>query len=88
MKIKKIISELEHVEWTFYFYNNVLWLDQYIVFSRETKRQKKYRMKTRYHRIFSRDSNIFLELVPLTDEIKQEALDLFTSQITVQKWGK
>lgn len=88
MKLKKVISELEYVEWKFYFYNNTLWLDKYIIFSRETKRQKKYRMKTRYERIMSRDSNITLEEVPLTEEIKQEALGLFTSQITVQKWDK
>lgn len=83
------IDELSYVRWTFWFTTNILYLDSYIIFVRESTRHK-YRAVNGYQRLFARNTvfKMNVEDVPLTDDIKKQALDTFMSQIKVMKWNK
>ena len=71
--------------WIFWFYEMVLYLDTYIITRKEGR---KTIASDSYSRLGNRRSNIIIAAVPLTDEIKQEALDRFSEQLTVKTWEK
>lgn len=88
MEIVKQIDELTQEVWNFWFNNGNLYLDRYFLKKREDKKKRVYRNIKTYDRIFSRNNNIEEDEVPLPEEIKQEALRLFTSNIKVLKWSE
>ena len=65
----------------------VLYLDRYWVSVKETKRHKP-RIVSNYSRLSGRDSNLTEDQVPLTDELKAEAIQLYISKIIVRKWSE
>ncbi len=83
---------LRRTVWTFWFYQGNLVLDSYAVHVRSSKRKRTWEIE----RIYSRLSlcrmpgtvAVAEENVPLTDEIKQEALELFKAPIKVVRWSE
>lgn len=88
MEIVKQIDELTQEVWNFCFINGNLYLDSYFIKKRENNKKRVYRCIKNYDRIYSRNNNITEDEVPLPEEIKQEALRLFTSSIKVLKWSE
>lgn len=79
-------DELSCEYWRFYFLENTLWLDIYEYKDRLTKRHD-FRTVRRYARLNRRDS-MREEEVPLTEEIKKKAFDLFVSKLSVKLWSE
>jgi len=69
--------------WIFRFYEIVVYLDAYTITRKEGR---KTIASDSYSRPGISRSNIIIADVPLTDEIKQEALDRFSEQLTVKTW--
>ena len=65
----------------------ILYLDKYWVSVKESKRHKP-RIVSNYSRLSSRDSSLTEDQVPLTDELKKEAIQLYISNIQVCKWSE
>jgi len=65
----------------------VLYLDGYEYLERETKRHR-FRSVKMYDRVKVRNSNISEKEVPLTKEIQDQAIKLFTEKIKVKKWSE
>lgn len=88
-QIEIIQDELNKVQFTFYFddYRYTLFLNKYLVFKRETKRHG-WKCVSFYDRLNDRNSKIKESEVPLTEEIKQQALNEFFKIITVKKWSE
>lgn len=82
------LSELEHIEWSFYLLDFTLWLDEYIVYRRENKKQRKYKTVEKYARVMGRDNTIKLENISLTEDIKAKVLNMFVENLTVKKWDR
>ncbi len=72
----------------FWFYVGTLWLDTYTYQTRETTRHgwKTQKFYTRLDHRFSLSQIENPEDVPLSDEIKQQAIKKFTETLTVQTW--
>ncbi len=66
---------------------NILILDVFIIFERQTKRTK-FKTKSIYYRLDNRKTTIKLEDVPLTTEIREEALNKFISTLSVKTWDE
>ena len=73
--------------YSFYLMDNVLWLDSYTKFEKSTT-GRKYKQVGFYDRLRQRDSSILESEVPLTDEIKLEAMDEFISRLSVKTWSE
>lgn len=82
------VNELSYKEYRFYFNNGVLYLDDYILAVKPTKRHRNYEYKEFYSRLGHRKSNMQESEVLLTDEIKKMAIDKFCSGITCKKWSE
>lgn len=70
-------------EYTFYLNDNVLWLDTYVVKKKEGRKTISVEY---YDRLREQNSNIKEKDVPLTDEIKKEAIENFINKLSVKKW--
>jgi hypothetical protein len=80
-------GELTKEVYTFYLLDNVLWLDSYTKFEKATKKSG-YKSKGFYDRLRQRESSILESEVPLTYEIKLEAMDEFISRLSVKTWSE
>jgi hypothetical protein len=95
VKIIKESSPLEQEEWSFYFHtdsvNNVLYLDTYDVMVRESTRKRIWNKKssaTSYRRLSGdRWCQMKESDVPLTQEIKDIALEQFVKTLRVDVWS-
>lgn len=82
--IEKTISPLEEQRFTFIVIEDVIKVECYSLCVRESTKKRKYTPKYRYSRIDRRDSNINYEEIPLTKEIKEEALKIAREKITFE----
>lgn len=80
-------DELERERYIFYYLDETLWLDKYFSEKRETKRHK-YKIVKHYNRLSARESNVKEEDVPISKEIKQEALNAFIARLNVKLWSE
>jgi hypothetical protein len=88
MEIIKQIDDLTKEKWNFTYIDNTIYLESYYLEKRESKRHRNYKKIKVYERLSERDSNINESEVLLNDELKQEALKQFVSQIKVIKWSE
>lgn len=88
MIVKKQIDELTVEEFDFYVSGTDLYLDRYLLLKKENKKKRKYSVLKLYSRLMLRDSTIKEDQVPLTDEIKAEAIKQFTDSIKCLKWSE
>ena len=88
MEIEKQIDELTIQRWRFSFIDRNIYLESYYVLQKESKRNRNYRTMKKYERLNKRDNNMEENEVPLTTELKEEALNQFVSKIKVLKWSE
>lgn len=86
MNLVKQIDELTREEFDFYQTNNVLILDSYRYSTRENTRKRSYTPIKRYERLSHRSSNITLQEVPLTEEVKKQVLEEYFKTLKVMTW--
>lgn len=86
IEVEHPLNELSTVKWIFWLDGTNMWLDHYIEMSRVSKRHK-FIVNRNYNRLDLRQSNMTVEEVPLSEEVKSEALKQLVSQITIQKWA-
>ncbi|MBW4460465.1 MAG: hypothetical protein KME47_09520 [Nodosilinea sp. WJT8-NPBG4] len=78
---------LSLVEYRFYLMDTILYLDDYTEYNRPSKRHSFKSVKS-YARLDKRRSTIDVSEVPLTEEIKQDALNAYISKLQVKLWDK
>ena len=88
VEIEKVIDELNKEIWFFVLIRNTLFLDGYELLCRESTRKRKYNVIKRYDRLQRRYSTIEESEVPLTSEIKKEALQTYFDTIDCRKWSE
>lgn len=87
MVIEKQIDELTKEQFRFHIFNSsFLVLDSYHLLSRENTRKRDWNSLKRYERLSDRNSNITLQEVPLTEELKIEALQEHIKTLKVMTW--
>jgi hypothetical protein len=88
--IEKRIDELSIETFEFYQTDNKLYLDKYYVMRRDDINKRKYKIDRSkyYYRLMERDSTITEAQVPLTDEIKAQAIKQFVDTIKCLKWSE
>lgn len=86
----KQYTDLNKAVYSFWYNEGVLILDSYYVQAKDNKKQRNYRTVRYYERLnASRQLNrINEEDVPLTSEIRNEALLEFHKQLTVKTWSE
>lgn len=83
--IERVISPLENERFTFYVDDkSKITLEGYYLFTKESIKKRKYTAKYHYRRISGRDNNINYEEIPLTKEIKEQALEKARAMITFE----
>lgn len=92
VEITKQIDELTEEQFRFALFDSPLSLilDSYALFTKETKRHK-HKVVKRYGRLDRKDftfNQIEESQVPLTEEIKKEALDKLIGSLKVQVWSE
>ena len=87
--VEHIIDDLNKEVWGFWYddRSKTLYLDKYLIMYRESKRHS-WKVSKKYYRVIERDNSINLKDVPLTDEIKEQALKEHIKDIVVKKWNK
>ena len=88
IQIEKQIDELTLERWTFIWIDYHIYLDEYVLLQKDSKRHKRVRELKNYSRLMTRNNTINESDVPFTTEIKAEAYDQFVSKIEVRKWGE
>lgn len=88
MVIEKQIDELTKEWFTFWVNGNLIILSTYFLLSRENTRKRTYTAIKKYDRLYERDSNITLEEVPLTQEIREEVLSEHVKSLKVMTWAE
>jgi hypothetical protein len=86
--IRKEISPLKIQEWRFTLIDYKLVLDRYDVLQKESTRHKYFKSISKYDRLNRRNSGLNDWDVPLSEELKKEALENFVSRISVIKWSE
>jgi len=86
MNLVKQIDELTREEFDFYQTNNVLILDSYRYSTRENTKKRTYNPIKRYERLSHRNSNMTLQEVPFTEEVKRQALEEYIKTLKVMTW--
>lgn len=86
MTIEKQIDELTKETFRFWIKDNLIILDSYALLHRETTRKRNYNFIKRYERLGGRDSKTTLQEVPLTEELKAEALQEYIKTLRVIIW--
>jgi len=91
VEIERQIDNLSKHQYVFWFDENArtLWVDEYNLLERESPRHN-YKIKKQYKRIPMRSNlnNLTKEQVPLSDEIKEAAINSLISQVKVEFWLK
>ena len=83
------INELTIEKWEFYQTDNNIYLDRYVVLSRESTKKHNYtKVVRRYDRLMERDSTIKETDVPFTDEIRLEAIKQFVDTVRCVRWSE
>lgn len=88
MVIEKQIDELTKEQFTFWVNGNLIILSAYFLLSRENTRKRNYKAIKRYDRLYERESNITLEEVPFTEEMRVEALSEYVKSLKVMTWAE
>jgi hypothetical protein len=91
--ITKVIDTLNKEQYSFYFTDGNLFLDDYKYLHKENNSKRKFEVIKHYSRIHNRNSNIEEKDVPLPESIKMQARELFYSQLfysqlKVMKWSE
>ena len=86
MIIEKQIDELTKEQFGFRIFDNVIVFDSYFLLRRENTKKRTWNSLKKYERLSSRNSNITLEQVPLTEEIKTEVLQEYIKTLKVITW--
>lgn len=86
MTIEKQIDELTKEEFNFWENGNTLIFDSYYLFSRENTRKRTWNKVKMWERLTGRSTNMLFEYVPLTEEVKQEALQEYIKTLKVMTW--
>jgi len=86
MIVEKQIDMLTKERFEFSVIDNVIIFNSYELFSRENKNKRSYNSIKHYNRFFRRDSNITLQEVPLTEELKTEVLQEYIKTLKVMTW--
>jgi hypothetical protein len=85
IEVIKEIDELNREVYKFcVLYETSLKLNEYALQNRETKRHK-FKNKKYYDRLRDRSSTIDIDDIVLTEDIKQEAINIFISRLAVTK---
>lgn len=84
IEIEKI-NGLEKQSWSFWLRDTTLILTSYYIAHKESSAKRTYKVSKIYDRIFSRNSTMKKEEVPLPETIIQEAKDILISKLTVTK---
>ena len=88
MTIERVKDELTKETWDFTLIRETLFLNGYQLLKRENTRKRKYISVKKYDRLQKRNSNIEESQVPLTNEIKKEALERYFDTIDVRRWSE
>ena len=83
---EKQIDELTKEQFSFWVKDNIIILDSYFLLRRENTRKRTWNSLKKYERLSSRNSNITLQEVPLTEEIRNEAKLAFVRTLGVMTW--
>lgn len=83
---EKQIDELTKEQFSFWVKDNIIILDSYFLLRRENTRKRTWNSLKKYERLSSRNSNITLQEVPLTEEIKTEVLQEYIKTLKVMTW--
>lgn len=86
MTIEKQIDELTKEQFVFSIFTDKIVLSTYNLLLRENKTKRKYRSIKCYDRVYTRNSNIPLGQVTLTDDIRNEAKLAFIKRLEVLTW--
>lgn len=81
-------DELTKELWGFTLIRNTLFLDKYELLQRESTRKRKWNDVKKYDRLMSRYSTMEDSEVPLTDDVKKEALERYFESIDCRKWSE
>ncbi len=83
--IERIINPLEQERFTFWVTDmGKIILDDYYLFTRESLKKRTFKPKYWWQRIDKRKNNINYEEIPLTKEIKEQALEKARAMITFE----
>lgn len=88
IEIVKQVDDLTVEVWRFIFLDRNLYLNEYRLDQKESKRNRKYTNIKKYDRLYRRDNNVEENDAPLPDWVKNKAHELFTSKIKVLKWNE
>jgi hypothetical protein len=93
VSFKNKIDETHYEEWGFILIDLNIYLDTYVLFKKEDGSKRKYFPVKKYERIVSGVKRSFVgkideNEVPLSDEIKEEALNALFCNVKVLKWGE
>jgi len=83
---EKQIDELNKEQFRFWVNCHILILDSYYFLSRENTRKRNWNTGKCYDRLYTRQSTIPLQEVPLTEEIRNEAKLAFIRTLEVMTW--
>ena len=88
--VEKRIDELSVETFEFYQTDNKLYLNRYYINRRVDANKRKYNIdrSTYYYRLMERDSTLTEAEVPLTDEIKAQAIKQYVDSIKCLKWSE
>ena len=86
--IEKQVNTLRKEIWVFTLLRNQLILDSYSMSDRESTRHRKYKTIRYYDRLDRKYCTIDEDLVPLTDELKSEAIKKLSDSIECIKWSE
>lgn len=87
VEVKKQRSTTSIEVWEFVLIRNTLYLDRYYTAVKDSTRHRKYHKKLIYNRLDKRGNNIEVQVIPLSEEIKQEALELYLKKVECKKWS-
>tara|TARA_R110001632_G_scaffold229381_1_gene365452 strand:+ start:120 stop:392 length:273 start_codon:yes stop_codon:yes gene_type:complete len=88
IEIKKQRNALRIEVWIFTVIRNTLFLDKYYTAEKESTRHRKYKNTLYYDRIMRRNNTIKEEEVPLSRDIKEEALNMYFDKVKCMKWNE
>lgn len=88
--VERRIDELKVETFEFYQTDNKLYLDRYFISKREDVNKRKYNIDRAnyYYRLMERDSTLTEAQVPLTDDIKAQAIKQYVDSIKCLKWSE
>jgi len=86
MEIRRNIDELTVEKWSFIFLYGNIFLDSYYLLKKESKKHRRYEILKKYNRIIGRNNTIKEVDIPLPEDVKEEAFNIFTKDIKVMKW--